>query len=308
VSPFAAIAIVGPTGSGKSTLALALARRFGGEIVNCDSLQLYRFLDIGTAKPSLEERRTVPHHLFDVLDPDTVFTAGDYSRLARPVLLDIAQRGRLPIVVGGTGFYLRALIDGLFPAPTKDQSLRDRLAVRPAKLHKVLTRFDPKAASTIHPNDTKKLIRALEVTILARRPVSTVQAELGRDRLENFTFLKIGLNPPREELKLRLNQRTGRLFETGLLDEVRHVLRQGFPLTSKAFESIGYREALMHIEGKLTIDEAVELARAATRQYAKRQLTWFRKETDIQWLTSFGDQEETIANAIGLVEKFQKYL
>jgi tRNA dimethylallyltransferase len=304
----AALAIVGPTGSGKSALALALARRFGGEIVNCDSLQLYRFLDIGTAKPSLEERSQVPHHLFDVLDPDTVFTAGDYSRLARPVLREIAGRGRLPVVVGGTGFYLRALIDGLFPGPGKDQALRDRLASKPQRLHKLLTRLDPKAANAIHPNDTKKLIRALEISILTRRPISAVQAELGRDRLENFSFLKIGLNPPREELKLRLNQRTAGLFETGLIDEIRHVLNMGFPPTSKAFESIGYREGLMHIAGQLTIAEAIVLAQAATRQYAKRQLTWFRKEHDIHWLSSFGDQGETIQNAIGLVEKFQKYL
>lgn len=303
-----AVAIVGPTGSGKTALAIAIAERFDGEIVNCDSLQIYRYLDIGTAKPTPEERAKVPHHLIDILDPDDVFTAGDYVRLARAVLWDIAGRGGLPVITGGTGFYLRALIHGLFTGPGKNEALRQRLAQKPRRLHRLLEKLDAAAADRIHPNDTKKLIRALEVCILARRPITDVQHEEGREPLHGFRCLTIGLDPPREELSACLNRRTAQMFEAGLIPEAERVTRMGYTPEAKAFEAIGYREAFAHLAGKLTYAEAVEQAQIATRQYAKRQRTWFRKEPDVIWIRDFGNRIETMEVAIRLVQELKKNL
>jgi tRNA dimethylallyltransferase len=297
------IAIVGPTGSGKSDLALELASTFNGEIVNCDSVQLYRYMDIGTAKVPPEERRGIPHHLIDILEPDQVFTAGDYMRAARSLLDEISRKGCAPIVVGGTGFYFRALTAGLFEGPSRDDNLRARLARRsPERLHKLLRRFDPVAAGRIHANDTKKVQRALEVCILTRRPISTQQPV--RVPLNGFRVLTIGLDPPREALAAKINARCIQMFDRGLLEEVRRILSAGFSQDSKALESIGYREAVMHIHGEITLEDAVVRTQAATRQYAKRQRTWFRRETDIQWLRSFGNHKETIENAKRLVASF----
>ncbi len=297
------VVVAGPTGSGKSDLAIALAETFQGEIVNCDSLQLYRYLNIGTAKTPVADRRGVAHHLFDIVNPDEVFTAGDYSRLARTAVKEIAARGKLPIVTGGTGFYLRALLDGLFPGPGRNDDLRSRLARRPGSLHKLLHRFDSTAASRIHANDTNKLIRALEVCLLARRPISSLHAQ-GREPLKGFRILKIGLDPPRAALVDRLNHRCTKMFETGLADEVREVLALGYPPTAKAFESIGYREALLYIGGGFTAHEAIAATQIATRQYAKRQRTWFRREPDMLWLEGFGNIGKTIESANGLVQHF----
>ena len=290
------VVIAGPTGSGKSDLATALAETFRGEIVNCDSLQLYRYLNIGTAKTPEAERRGIPHHLFDILDPDQLFTAGDYSRLARASVKEIAGRGKLPIVTGGTGFYLRALLDGLFPGPVRNNELRARLAARPLSLHKLLRRFDPLAAVRIHANDTNKLIRAVEVCLLARRPITALHAE-GSEPLEGFRVLKIGLDPPRAELVERLNHRCNKMFEAGLVAEVEQVLALGYPPTSKAFESIGYREALLYLNGELTLENAITETQTATRQYSKRQRTWFRREPDIMWLEAFGHLSQTMETA-----------
>ncbi len=297
------VVIAGPTGSGKSDLAIALAESFPAEIVNCDSLQLYRYLNIGTAKTPAAERHGIAHHLFDIVNPDEVFTAGDYSRLARAAVKEIATRGKLPIVVGGTGFYLRALLDGLFPGPVRNDDLRARLMRRPASLHKLLHRFDPPAAARIHANDTKKLIRALEVCLLARRPISSLHAE-GAEPLTGFRILKIGLDPPRAQLVERLNHRCVKMFEAGLTTEVRQVMALGYPPTAKAFESIGYREAILCIEGKITEEEAVAATQIATRQYAKRQRTWFRREPDIIWLEGFGNLRKTVETANSLVQDF----
>ncbi len=217
------IAVVGPTGSGKSELALRLAEECRGEIVNCDSLQLYRYLDIGTAKVPPSGRRGIPHHLLDVLDPDQVFTAGEYARAARQVLGEIAGRERLPIVVGGTGFYLRALLEGLFPGPRRDERLRARLTLReqrhPGWLHLVLTRFDPASAAKIHASDVQKAVRAVEVLLLTRRPLSSWFGER-RDPLEGFRVLKLGLDPPRQALYDRLDARSERMFAGGLIEEI----------------------------------------------------------------------------------------
>ena len=297
------VVVAGPTGSGKSDLAIELAEAFQGEIVNCDSLQLYRYLNIGTAKTPVPERRGVSHHLFDIVNPDEVFTAGDYSRLARAAVQEIAGRGKLPIVTGGTGFYLRAFLDGLFPGPGRDVNLRARLMRRPGSLHKLLHRFDPAAAFRIHANDTKKLIRALEVCLLARRPMSALHAE-GTEPLAGFRVLKLGLDPPRAALVERLNHRCIKMFEIGLADEVRQVMALGYSPGSKAFESIGYRETIQYIAGGLTAEEAIASSQIATRQYAKRQRTWFRREAGIVWLEGFGNLPHTIAMANGFVQNF----
>jgi tRNA dimethylallyltransferase len=246
------IAILGPTGAGKSELALRVAAEFAGEVVNCDSLQIYRYFNIGTAKLSHEERHGIPHHLIDILDPDQVFTAGDYARLARAVLTDVSARERLPVVAGGTGFYVRALLDGLFPGPQRDQALRDRLAARERRrsgsVHRLLGRFDPDAARRIHAHDLPKLIRALEVRLLTRHAVTEMFRQ-GRDALRGYRTLKIGLAPSRDELHLRLDRRTERMFEAGLLDEVRGILARDFPPSCKPFESHGYRQAIQHLNG-----------------------------------------------------------
>jgi tRNA dimethylallyltransferase len=301
------VAIVGPTGSGKSALALRLADEFRGEIVNCDSLQLYRYLDIGTAKVLPAERRGIPHHLFDLLDPDQVFTAGEYARAARGVIDGIADRGHLAILAGGTGFYVRALLEGLFPGPPASQGLRARLALKesrhPGWLHSLLARFDAPSAARIHASDVQKLIRAVEVLLTTRRPLSAWFDE-GRDPLEGFRVLKLGLNPPRAELYRRLDARLDAMFAGGLLDEVRQVLSMGFPAASKALEAHGYRQALQVLRGDLDPKDAIVLAKRNTRRYAKRQWTWFRKDPEVVWFPGFGDDESVQREALAWVAPF----
>ena len=291
-SPVSAlVAVVGPTGSGKSELGLRIAEEFAGEIVNCDSLQVYRHFDIGTAKLSRLEHRGIPHHMLDVADPGEPFTAGEYAARARPLLEEIAGRGRLPVVVGGTGCYLRALIDGLFPGPGRDDSLRARLAARqarrPGSLHRILRRLDPVAAATIHPNDVQKTIRAVEVMVLKRQPISALYAQ-GRDALQGFRILKIGLDPPRAELFARLDARCQEMFDKGLVEETRRILALGYTPAAKPFESHGYRQCVDFIENRCTLEEALRDARQNTRRYAKRQWTWFRHEKDLLWYAGFG--------------------
>jgi tRNA dimethylallyltransferase len=286
------IAILGPTGSGKSELALCIAGSFSGEVVNCDSLQIFRYFDAGTAKLPPAARRGIPHHLMDILDPDQVFTAGDYARLGRQVLEDISARGRLPVVAGGTGFYLRALFDGLAPGPQRDQALRDRLAARERRksgsLHRLLRRFDPEAARRIHPRDLPKVTRALEICLLTRHPVTELFQQR-REALGGYRILKIGLSPARELLYEKLDRRTRQMFETGLIDEVRGILSRGFSATVKPFESHGYRQAMQFLTGELKLDQAIFYAQRNTRHYAKRQMTWFRQEAGMEWFSGFGD-------------------
>jgi tRNA dimethylallyltransferase len=282
------VAVCGPTGSGKSDLGLFLAERLDGEIVNCDSLQVYRHFDIGTAKMPAAERRGVPHHLMDVVEPDELFTAGEYARVGREALREIAGRGRTPIVVGGTGFYLRALIDGLSPTPQRDDALRARLQARedrrPGSLHRILRRLDPDAGRRIHANDVHKTTRALELRLL--RDPSPLPA---RVPLEGFFCVKIGLNPDRAALHARLNARLERMFSEGLLEEIRANLALGVSPLAKPFESLGYKEGLLVVQGKLSLPDALAAAQLATRQYAKRQLTWFRREAGMAWFEGFGD-------------------
>ncbi|MGA8730489.1 MAG: tRNA (adenosine(37)-N6)-dimethylallyltransferase MiaA [Terracidiphilus sp.] len=308
-----AVLLLGPTGSGKTALSLALGARFGGEIVSCDSVAVYRGMDLGTAKPSEEERALLPHHLIDVVEPNQPFTAGEYSRQARAAMRAIAARGKLPIVTGGTGLYLRALTEGLFAGPSRQQDLRDRLRTSAQKrgsvwLHRVLARLDPASGARIHANDTAKLIRAIEVCLASRKPLSQVLATpiTAKDPLTGFRFLRIGLNPPREGLPSReglysrLNQRAAAMFAAGLVEETRTLLaRYG---RVKALDSLGYRQALAFIDGTLTEEAAIIAAQQGHRNFAKRQMTWFRREPDVHWIAAFGDEAETIQAAAKLVQ------
>jgi len=301
------IAILGPTGTGKSQLALALAEKFAGEVVNCDSLQVYRYFDIGTAKLPTQDRRGIPHHLIDILDPDQVFSAGEYARLARGVLAEISHRGHVPILAGGTGFYFRALVDGLFPGPSRDQPLRDRLTSRehrrPGSIYRLLRHFDPAAAQRIHPNDFPKLVRALEVCLLTRR-AATEMFRHGRDSLQGYSVLKIGLSPHRDQLYEKLDHRTEQMFHHGLIEEVQGILVRGFPVSSKPFESHGYKQTLQLLAGELSLKEAIFYAQRNTRRYAKRQVTWFRQEQQMEWVAGFGDDPLTIQSVLDRAGEF----
>jgi tRNA dimethylallyltransferase len=296
--------VLGPTASGKSELAIHIALAMGGEIVNCDSMQIYRGFDIGTAKVPASARRGVPHHLIDVADPEQVFTAGEYARVARDVLGEIAARRRTAVIVGGTGFYLRALLDGLFPGPARDEKIRDRLDrrenKRPGSLHRILSRLDRVAAARIHPNDKNKIIRALEVRLMEGKPMSEL-FDRGREPLAGFQPIKIGLNPPRPLLYQRLDARAVHMFKQGLIDEVRGLLAAGVPRGAKPFESLGYKEALGVVEGRLTPEQAVTATQLETRRYAKRQLTWFRKEHEMHWLFGFGEEMAVQQQALTLL-------
>jgi len=287
------VAVVGPTASGKSAMGVWLAERLGGEVVACDSTQLYRGFDIGTAKPSAGERRGIPQHLIDVLGPREEATAGGYRQLALAVLNDLRHRRKLPIFTVGTGLYLRALLEGLAEVPQRSEELRARLRASveehsPDHLHQVLKRLDPVTASKIAPADQQKLIRAIEVCLLARKPISELHRE-GRAPLEGWRVLKIGLNPPREKLNERIQSRTDAMLGRGWLEEVKTLLASGMSEDVKPFDFIGYRELRGVLQEKILLTEAREAIQQATRRYAKRQVTWFRKEQDVRWFSGFGD-------------------
>ncbi len=296
-----AVLLLGPTGSGKTALSLRLAELFNGEIVSCDSVAVYRGMDLGSAKPTAAERQQAPHHLIDVANLNEPYTAGAYSRAARAALREIAARNHLPIVTGGTGLYLRALTEGLFAGPARQEDLRDRLRASakkhaPNHLHKLLQRLDAPTAARIHANDTPKLIRAIEVSLAGRKPMSQ---QLARDPLIGFRLLRIGLNPPRTALYDRLNRRCAEMFAAGLIEETRTLLtRHG---RVKALDSLGYRQALAVLDGAFTEPEALTAAQQGHRNYAKRQLTWFRREPEVHWLTTFGDDPATADEAITFV-------
>ena len=295
------VVILGPTASGKTALSLALAQKFDGEIVYCDSVAMVREFDIGTAKPNAEERARSPHHLFDCIDPAEYMTAGEYARRARQVLREIDERRHLPIVVGGTGLYLRALLEGLFPGPQRSEELRERLRASAARrgpdhLHRVLGRLDRAAAEKVHANDIPKLIRAIEVCLASRQKMSDLWQQ-GRDPLQGFRILRVGLDPDRAALYERINERAREMFEAGLVEETKALLQKYGP-TTRSLESLGYKQAVQFLQGELNREQAIQSAQQAHRNYAKRQMTWFRREAEVTWLKGFGDDPQIQREAL----------
>ena len=298
--------VLGPTGSGKTALSLALAERFHGEIVSCDSVALYREFEIGTAKPTAAERAGVPHHMLDVVDPLGFITAGEYARQAREVLEQIKARGALPIVVGGTGLYLRALLEGLFAGPQRSEDLRERLRQRaeekgPRYLHRLLSRLDPASAGKIHAHDTPKLLRAIEVCLASRTKMSEMWKQ-GRDPLQGFRIVRLGLDPDRKALYERINQRAQRMFEGGLSDETLSLLEK-YGSAPRPLSALGYKQAVALMRGEGDRESAVRAAQQAHRNYAKRQMTWFRREPDVIWFSGFGDDPGVQREAIQKIQE-----
>jgi tRNA dimethylallyltransferase len=300
--------VLGPTGSGKTALSLALAERFRGEIVNCDSVAMYREFEIGTAKPAAAERARVPHHLLDFVEPCGYITAGEYARQAREVLQQIESRGALPIVVGGTGLYLRALLEGLFAGPQRSEELRGRLRERaaakgPSYLHRILSRLDPAAAAKIHANDAPKLLRAIEVCLASRTKISEMWKQ-GRDPLQGFRIVRLGLDPGRDALYERINRRAQHMFDSGLVEETRRLLDKYGP-ASRPLAALGYKQAGALIRGEIDRETALPAAQQAHRNYAKRQMTWFRREPGVIWISGFGDDARVQSEAIGKIADLQ---
>ena len=300
------VVILGPTACGKTALSLSLAEEFHGEIVNCDSVAMYRDFDIGTAKPSLAERARAPHHLFDCVDPMQDVTAGEYARRARGVLAEIKSRGHFPIVVGGTGLYLRALLEGLFAGPQRSEELRERLRERAARrglayLHKILSRLDHTTAEKIHPNDTPKLIRAIEVCLASRQKVSELWQQ-GRDPLQGFRILRLGLDPDRAALYARINQRAEQMLHGGLIEETQKLIEKFGPRT-RPLGSLGYKQAAEFLRGELTREQTLSMIQQAHRNYAKRQMTWFRREPEVTWFEGFGEDPKIKQSVCSVVAR-----
>jgi len=302
------IAVVGPTGAGKSAFGMRLARERGGEIVSCDSMQVYRGLDVGTAKPSVEDRRAVRHHLVDVVDVDGAFSAAEYARLARAALADVGERGRLPVVVGGTGLYLRALLEGLFEGPSRHAEVRHRLEALAerfgdVRLHRLLGARDPESATRIPPRDRVRIVRALEVLLATGRPISEHHRG-GAVPLTGFRTLVVGLDLPRDELRRRVEARTRAMMEGGLLDEVRAVLAGGHPPDLRPLQAIGYRQALAVVQGQMTAAAAEPVIVTETMRFAKRQMTWFRHQADVTW---FPDAESAHQAAVNWLDGLERH-
>lgn len=298
------VVVLGPTASGKTALALAIARHFDGEIVNCDSVAMYRDFEIGTAKPTEVQRAEIPHHLIDCVHPLSDVTAGEYARQARRILREIVERGHLPIVSGGTGLYLRALIDGLFPGPERSEDLRTKLRDRVSKrgtehVHRILQRLDAAAASRIHANDLPKVIRAIEVCMASRRPMTELW-EQGREALRGFLVLRLGLNPDRETLYGGINRRAGKMFEEGLIEETERLLAKYGP-DARPLASLGYKQACQFLRGEMDRASALAAAQQAHRNYAKRQMTWFRREPNVHWMAGSGGNPAIQAEAVAAI-------
>jgi tRNA dimethylallyltransferase len=293
------VAILGPTATGKSALALALAHRLGGEIVNCDSTAVYRGFDIGTDKVAPADRQGIPHHLIDIVEPTGEYTAAQYARDASAIVRDVQSRGRVPILVGGTGFYYRALTRGLFPGPGRDAGLRARLGALAGRrgvefLHRMLKRVDPASAVRIQPRDLKRIVRALEVFFLTGRPLTSHFAQT-RSPIAGMDVIAIALRLPPAQTAERVARRVDRQFECGLLDEIRALLARGVPETARPFGGLVYRQALEHLHGVRGEQETRALITQENRRYARRQLIWFRKEPNLQWFDGPGESPATIA-------------
>jgi len=302
------VAILGPTATGKSALALAVAERYDGEIVNCDSTAVFRGFDIGTDKIAEADRRGIPHHLIDIADPTEDYTAAQYARDAAAAIRGIRARGRLPILAGGTGFYYRALTRGLFPGPGRDDALRRRLEAIAARrdvtlLHRMLRKVDPASALRIQPRDLKRLVRALEVFFLTGRPLTAHFADTVSP-LPDVDVLAVGLRLPAAQISERVTRRVDEQFERGLLDEIRTLLARGIPETARPFGGLVYRQALEHLHG--IRDEAATRALIAqeNRRYARRQLIWFRKEPNLSWFDGPGGSEGTVAAVLRLIDTY----
>jgi len=301
------IAILGPTATGKSALALAVAGRFGGEIINCDSTAVYRGFDIGTDKIAPADRRTIPHHLIDIADPTDEYTAAQFARDASRAVRDIQARGKLPILAGGTGFYYRALTRGLFPGPGKDAALRTRLAAVAARrdvafLHRMLQRVDEPSAQRIQPRDLKRIVRALEVYFLTGRPLTAHFAETSPP-LPDVPVIPVALRLPADETSARVTRRVDEQFARGLLDEIRTLLARGIPETARPFGGLVYRQALEHLHGIRDEGATRALIAQENRRYARRQLIWFRKEPNVVWIEGPGESPATIAVVSRLIEQ-----
>lgn len=293
--------VLGPTASGKSTLGIELASRLCGEVLVCDSTQVFRHFDIGTAKVPPAEQRGIPHHLTDLVEPSEVFTAGEYRRRALAALGDVSARGKLPILTAGTGLYLRALLEGLADAPERSEELRDRLRKTaslhgPTQLHRILGRLDSATASRIAPRDTQKVIRAIEICLLARKSVGEVHNS-GREALQGYKITKIGLRPDRKALYARIEERTRAMIDAGWIEEVRALCGTVDP-NAKGFQFIGYSDLTEHLAGKVSLEEATRRIQQATRRFAKRQITWFRRESDVHWLEGFGDERAVVEKSL----------
>ncbi len=291
--------ILGPTASGKTKVSLEIADILKGEIISADSRQIYRFMDIGTAKPGADERNGIPHHLIDIVNPDEYFSAADYSTKAREAIRDVLDRGKEPIVVGGSGLYLRALFKGIFKAPGKDEEFRSRLKQRAEEfgigsLYKKLEKKDPEAAKRIGPHNLVRIIRALEVYELTGKKISDLQKE-GEYPPEEYRFIKIGLKLDRELLYKRIDQRVEQMIEAGLVDEVKNLKEKGYDLRLAPLRTFGYKEIFQYLDGKMPLEQARENIKLETRHYAKRQITWFRKEEAIFWLDA---EKEGLRNEI----------
>jgi tRNA dimethylallyltransferase len=302
------IAIVGPTASGKSELGIELALRIGAEIINCDSVQVYQGIQIATAKVPLEERRGVPHHLIDFVSPAVNFTAADWARVAIEAIADIEKRNHSALLVGGTGFYLRALRRPFFASPPTDEHLRARLtAIRerrsPEHLHRILQRFDPAEAAQLNERDWPRVQRAIEVCLQTGQPISQQRPLRAEPPSLASRIQIIALNPPRSELYERINERAERHFANGLVEEARRLLDEGVPANSNALGAHGYRRVVEYLSGQRDLESAIEQTKLDVRHYAKRQLTWFRHEPDVQWLEGFGDDPQIVEQAFALLQR-----
>ena len=297
------VAIVGPTASGKSILAIEVASRLNGEIINCDSVQVYKEIEIATAKVPLAERKGIPHHLIDFVSPMVNYTAGEWAREAAQVIEEIQDRGKMVLLVGGTGFYLRALRRPFFTSPQTDASLRERITqVRerrgPEYLHRLLKRVDPLAALRFFPRDWPRVQRALEVRLQTGRSITEHLDERPEPHESTRRLRILALNPPRKELYQRINQRTERHFAAGLVDEVKTLLDKGVPAHSNALGAHGYRRVVEFLQSRRTLESAIEQTSLDVRHYAKRQLTWFRHEADVEWIPGFGEENEVLESVL----------